>query len=68
MSGRIVELSYGTSSGFVRAADGQRVFFHRADVEGVSFNGLEDGDAVVFDMVEDRFSGLRALRLRRDRR
>jgi cold shock CspA family protein len=62
MTGRIVELSYGTSSGFVRAAEGQRVFFHRADVEdGVLFNELENGDAVVFEMVEDQFSGLRAL-------
>jgi hypothetical protein len=68
MTGRIVGLLYGTSSGFVRAAEGQRVFFHRADViKGLSFNGLDVGEAVVFDLVEDRFSGLRALRLRRDR-
>jgi cold shock CspA family protein len=67
MTGRIVGLSYGNSTGFIRAADGRRVFFHRVDVESVSFNVLEVGDTVAFDLVEDRLSGQRALRIRRDR-
>jgi cold shock CspA family protein len=67
MTGRIVGLSYGHGTGFIRSAEGQRVYFHRADVSGGSFNAMEVGDAVNFDMVEDRLSGLRALRIRRDR-
>jgi cold shock CspA family protein len=67
MTGRIVGLSYGHGTGFIRAVEGQRVYFHRADVSGGSFNAMEVGDAVTFDMVEDRLSGLRALWIRRDR-
>jgi cold shock CspA family protein len=67
MTGRISGLSYGNGTGFIRAADGRRVYFHRADVEGGSFNALEAGDAVAFDMVEDQLSGLRALRIRTSR-
>jgi cold shock CspA family protein len=68
MTGRIVGLSYGHGTGFIRAAEGQRVYFHRGDVLGGWFNALEIGDAITFDMVEDRLSGLRALRIRKDSR
>jgi cold shock CspA family protein len=65
MTGRIVGLSYGHGTGFIRAAEGQRVYFHRSDISGGSFDALEVGDAVTFDMVEDRLSGLRGLRIRK---
>jgi cold shock CspA family protein len=67
MTGHIVGLSCGHGTGFIRADDGQRVYFHRGDVRGGSFNGLGVGDAVTFDLVEDELSGLRALQVRKDR-
>ncbi len=68
-TGRIVRLFFGQSYGFVRAKDGREVFFHRGDVEEVtSFNELEIGDDVVFELLEDAVSGPRALKVRRRRR
>jgi len=61
----------GQGHGFIRLANGREVFFHRADVrDGLSFNAFAVGDRVIFELLEDRISGPRALsvELRRPRR
>jgi cold shock CspA family protein len=66
--GRIIKLMIGQGHGFIRLANRREVFFHRSDVrEGTSFNELAVGDVVTFELVEDRISGARALRVEPDR-
>ena len=67
-SGRIVTLLIGQSHGFIRLVGDREIFFHRSDVlEGTSFNDLEVGDTVRFELFEDAVSGPRALRVERRR-
>ena len=61
---RIVRLAHGQSYGYLRAADDRDVFFHRADTRD-EFKGYEIGDVVTFELLEDRLSGPRAIRVRR---
>ena len=69
VTGRIVNILIGQGSGFVRLPDAREVYFHRADLqEGTAFNDLRVGDAVKFELLEDRVSGARALRLFRQKR
>ena len=64
-TGRIVKLCVGQGHGFIRLADRRNIYFHRADLaEGTPFHGLVVGDAVVFELLEDRFSGPRGLQVR----
>ena len=64
-SGRIIALTIGQGTGFIRVGADDRVFFHRSDVqEGSSINDFEPGDVVDFDLVADPVSGARALRVR----
>ena len=64
-SGRIVKLRAGQGHGFIRLADRRDIYFHRADLaDGTPFHGLVVGDAVVFELFEDRFSGPRGLKVR----
>jgi cold shock CspA family protein len=68
-NGRIVRLMVGQGHGFIRSAEDRDVFFHRSDLhDGTSFNGLAVGDAVTFELFEDKVSGARALRVRPRRR
>jgi len=63
-----VTLLIGQGHGFVRLASGREVFFHRGDLqEGTSFNALEVGDRVTFELLEDHVSGPRALCIERRR-
>jgi cold shock CspA family protein len=64
MTGTILRLVRGEGSGYIRASDGRRVFFHRADTDS-TFNDLEVGAAVTFEWLDDRVSGPRALRVRK---
>jgi len=65
-SGRIVTLVLGQGHGFIRIADGRKVFFHRSDLrDGVSFSDFAVDHAVVFELFEDPISGPRALQVRR---
>lgn len=62
--GRIVSLLVGQGHGYIRLDTGGDVFFHRSDVrDGVSFNQFSVGDIVRFDLLDDRVSGPRALRV-----
>ena len=68
-AGRVAKLFIGQGYGFIRLADDREIYFHRADLrEGTSFNKLTVGDAVVFELFEDRISGARAVQLQRARR
>ena len=65
--GRIVRLYTGQCHGTIRMADGREVWFHRSDMgERAAFNKLVVGDSVTFDLIEDRISGPRGLRVRRN--
>jgi cold shock CspA family protein len=66
--GRISTISRGQGYGYIRLPDGRRIFFHRGDSQGGIFNELVEGDAVSFDLLEDRVSGPRALTVRRQTR
>lgn len=64
-TGRVVHLRFGQSHGFIRLSDARQIYFHRADLhEGTSFNDLAVGQKVTFELLEDRVSGARALRVR----
>jgi len=69
-TGRIVKLLIGQSHGYIRLRGGRAIYFHRSDVqEGTAFNELVVGDAVTFELLEDRVSGARAIRvIRRPKR
>jgi cold shock CspA family protein len=65
-TGRIVELRTGQGHGFIRVAGGREIYFHRSDLEeGTSFNDFAVGQTVTFELLEDRVSGARALRVKR---
>ena len=48
--GRIKKIIYDRGFGFVRADDGNEVFFHRTELN-VDFDALEEGQQVTFDVV-----------------
>ena len=65
--GHIVRMYTGQCHGFIRMADGREVWFHRSDMrERAAFNDFVVGDAVAFELLEDRISGARALGVRRN--
>jgi hypothetical protein len=65
-TGTIVRLLVGQGHGYIRLADRRVIYFHRGDlVEGTPFNECAVGDALSFEVLEDRFSGPRALSVRR---
>ncbi len=64
--GRIAKLLVGQAHGFIRLPDRRDIYFHRGDLsEGTSFNSFKVGDPVAFELLEDRFSGARALQVKR---
>ncbi len=68
-TGRIVKLLVGQGHGFIRLPNEREIYFHRSDLpEGIKFNGFHVGDTVQFELLEDRVSGPRALRVRHERR
>ena len=68
-TGRIHSLLVGQGHGQIRLRDGLAIFFHRADLqEGTDFNDLQVGDTVAFELLDDRVSGPRALRVCRRQR
>ena len=65
-TGRITRLFVGQLYGFIRVRNGREVFFHRSDLKDVStFNTLQVGDVVTFELIDDRVSGARAVRVAR---
>jgi len=68
MTGRITQVIRSRACGFIRAMDGQEVFFHASELEGVKLDELEHRLAVKFNLIRDAVSGPRAARVRVDRR
>ena len=67
-TGTIVRLLVGQGHGYIRLADRRDIYFHRGDLaEGAPFNEFAVGDKLSFEVLEDRFSGPRALSVRRAR-
>jgi len=65
-TGTIARLLVGQAHGYIRLADRRDVYFHRGDlVEGTPFNEFTVSDTLAFELLEDRFSGPRALSVRR---
>jgi hypothetical protein len=65
-TGTIVRLFIGQGHGYIRLADRRDIYFHRGDlVDGTPFNEFAVGDTLSFEVLEDRFSGPRALSIRR---
>ena len=62
-AGRIKKIIPDRGFGFVRADDGNEVFFHRTELTTVDFDQLEEGQVVEFDIV-DSPKGPRARNLR----
>ena len=64
--GAIVRLLVGQMYGFIALKNGREVFFHRADLKDpTTFNVLQVGDVVRFELIDDRISGARAIRVAR---
>lgn len=67
-TGRIVRLLVGQGHGYIRGDDRRDIYFHRGDVaEGTPFNEFAVGDKLSFELLEDKFSGPRALAVKRAR-
>ena len=49
--GRIKKIVHDRGFGFVRADDGNDIFFHRTELTTVDFDSLEEGQAVHFEVV-----------------
>jgi cold shock CspA family protein len=64
--GQIVRIHAGQSRGFILDADSREVFFHRTDATWGTFNTLMVGDTVAFELIDDRVSGPRATRVRKE--
>jgi cold shock protein len=62
-AGRIKKIIPDRGFGFVRADDGNEVFFHRTELTLADFDRLEEGQVVEFDIVESP-KGPRARNLR----
>ena len=63
-TGRIARLLVGQAYVFIRVRNGRAIFFHRADLrDATTFNTLQVGDLVVFELVDDQLSGARAIRV-----
>ena len=68
-TGRIARLLVGQAYGYIRVRNGRAVFFHRADLhDAATFNTLQVGDLVAFELVDDQLSGARAIRVAPARR
>jgi CspA family cold shock protein len=63
MQGTIKRVIRDRGFGFIRAADGQEVFFHRSSLQQLNFDGLKEGESVEFDM-ERGEKGPRAVTVR----
>jgi cold shock protein len=51
-AGRIKKIIPDRGFGFVRADDGNEVFFHRTELTSVDFDSLQEGESVTFDIVD----------------
>ena len=65
MQGKIVRLVRDRGFGFIRADNGQEIFFHATGLQSGSFEQLQEGESVEFDVEPDpRSSRNRAVNVR----
>ncbi len=57
MRGQIVRLVRDRGFGFIRAENGQDVFFHRSELQDASFDTLRGDEQVEYEMGRDERSG-----------
>ena len=50
MQGTIKRVIRDRGFGFIRAADGQEIFFHRSALQNLNFDSLREGDNVEFEL------------------
>jgi cold shock CspA family protein len=66
-TGRILRIVTGQNHGFIKDAHGRELFFHRSDFgDDAAFYRLVEGEEVAFELIEDRVSGPRAIRVRKN--
>ena len=63
MKGEIKKLIRDRGFGFIRAEDGNEVFFHQSALEGTTYESLEEGAKVEFS-IERGPKGARATNMR----
>ena len=63
MDGTIKRVIRDRGFGFIRTDDGQEIFFHRSNLQGLDFDGLKEGDKVDFEL-ESGKKGPRAVNVR----
>lgn len=63
MTGRVKRIIRDRGFGFIRAENGDDIFFNRSNLEEEDFNALEEGTAVEFFLMEGP-KGLQALSVR----
>jgi cold shock CspA family protein len=64
MIGRLTRIVRARGCGFIRAADGQDVFFHASELLHATLNELKVGDTVRYTLIRDSVSGPRATLVR----
>ncbi len=57
---RLMDRGYG----FIKTEQGEDLFFHRNDIEGVEFNSLQEGQEVEFEKGQGRDGRPAAVRVR----
>jgi cold shock CspA family protein len=65
MTGKVTKIVRARACGFIRTTEGREVFFHASDLEGATFAEVRESHKVRFELVDDRISGPRALRVSR---
>ena len=66
--GKISQLAHGMGQGYIRTSGDRVIFFHRSDTEEDVFNALHVDDGVSFELIDDRVSGARAIRVRKTKK
>ena len=62
--GTIRRLIANRGYGFIKVEQGEDLFFHRSDIEGVEFATLSEGQEVEFEIAQGRDGRKKAVRLR----
>jgi cold shock CspA family protein len=68
MIGCVTQVIRSRACGFIRAENGQHVFFHARDLHHTTFDELEVHQSVQFSFVPDAISGPRAVHVEVDHR
>jgi CspA family cold shock protein len=50
--GKVKRLMRERGFGFIAAEDGREIFFHQSELQNISFNALQEGDQLEFDVVK----------------